>query len=253
MLIQGYDEDPLVAGEELLSLPGFWATHLLWLCETDDEDDEPSPEWFGVDAADADAAYETAMDQDRWPVFRIPFADGHTAAVVYRNFPDDFGTEYVVTHPDWGRLGHLATLDGHQAGPGLAWRELVHIAHTPDTTAPGVHDPHARLLLLLPALGDADLPSEARDMVTTALLHMGAPAAQAPRVASALLSDHPLWGPAEWTLTAASPLSGTEESFRGILCCDEPMSPRCGIRLAHGITREQNERLARALGTWARG
>ncbi|MEU8762371.1 hypothetical protein [Streptomyces sp. NPDC048659] len=62
--------------------------------------------------------------------------------------------------------------------------------------------------------------------------------------------DHPLWEPVEWTLPGASPLSGGAEPFPGILCCDDPHSPRCGTLLAHGITREQHTRLARALGTW---
>ncbi len=249
MPIEGYDDEPLSAGEDLLSLPGFWAVHLMWLCDMDGEHGEPSPEWFGADAADADAAYEKVTDTERRPAFRIPFTDGHSVLVVYRNHPDDAGIEYLVTHPDWDRPGRLATLDGHQAGPGLAWRELAHIANTPDRDAPKVHDPHARLLLLLPALGDEDLPPDAEDLVAAALLHVGAPKSETSHVASALLRDHPLWQPAQWTLPSASPLSGAEEPFTGILCCDEPMSPRCGVRLARGMTREQNDRLAGALGT----
>ncbi|MFD9722605.1 hypothetical protein ACFWXG_02145, partial [Streptomyces sp. NPDC059072] len=72
----------------------------------------------------------------------------------------------------------------------------------------------------------------------------------APVLADALLRDHPLWEPAEWALTSHSPLSGTQQHFPGILHCDEPGSPRCGTRLAQGITQEQSDRLARALGTW---
>ncbi|WP_229869333.1 hypothetical protein [Streptomyces inusitatus] len=159
MLIDGFEKAPLVAGEELLVLPGFWAAYLLWLCRTGEED--PEPEWFGADEADTDAAYEALNDEGRWPVFRIPFSDGHTAVVLACNHADDAGTEYFVSHPAWDRNGYLATIDGHQAGPGLSWRELTHIANTPDPHAPGVQAPYARLLLLLPALGDADLPGEA--------------------------------------------------------------------------------------------
>ncbi|MCM2416604.1 hypothetical protein [Streptomyces sp. RKAG293] len=43
---------------------------------------------------------------------------------------------------------------------------------------------------------------------------------------------------------------GSQDPFVGILYCDEPGSPRCGIRLAQGITRDQSNRLAQALGTW---
>ncbi|MFG2631193.1 hypothetical protein [Streptomyces sp. NPDC048473] len=159
MLIDGFDNDPLVTGEELLAPPGFWAAYLLWICQT--EEDDPDPEWFGVGEADTDAAYDALNDEERWPVFRIPFADGHTATVLGCNFPGDPGTEYFITHPEWGRHGHLATINGHQAGPGLSWRELTHIARTPNRDAPGVHAEHARLLLLLPTLGDENLPDEA--------------------------------------------------------------------------------------------
>lgn len=248
VLIDGYEDAPLVAGEELLSLPGFWAAYLMWLCET--EEGEPAPAWFGVDEADADAAYEALTDAERWPVFQIPFGEGHTGVVLARNLADDAGTEYLVTHPSWSRPGHLATLDGHQAGPGLAWRELIHIASTPDRTAAGVHDPNARLLLLLPALGDRELPTDAPDVLRSALGWAGVPEAETHRVTESLLQDHPYWEPAGWSLPSVSPLSGSKESFIGILYCDEPGSPRCGTRIAQGITREQSDRLAHALGTW---
>ncbi|MFI6730836.1 hypothetical protein NRF20_43280 [Streptomyces sp. R-74717] len=248
MLIDGFENDPLVAGENLLDLPGFWAAYLLWLCQT--EEDDPDPGWFGADEADTDAAYEALTDEERWPAFPIPFGGGHTALVVGRNLADDAGTEYFITHPDWDRHGYLATLDGHQAGPGLSWRELMHLAHTPAPDAPGVQAPYARLLLLLPALGDEDLPEDAAGLLSHALVRAGVPAEEAPRLAQALLTDHPLWEPAGWTLPGESLLSGHQEHFPGILHCDEPGSPRCGIHLAQGITRDQSDRLARALGTW---
>ncbi|MFF7213774.1 hypothetical protein ACFZAU_25085 [Streptomyces sp. NPDC008238] len=246
MLIDGFEKAPVVAGEELLALPGFWAAYLLWLSQTEDYDPELS--YFNVDGADADAAYDALNDEDRWPVFRIPFTGGHTATVLGVNIPDDPGTEYFITHPAWGRRGHLASVGGHHAGPGLSWRELHHIARRPDHDAPGIHDEHARLLLLLPALGDQDTPEDAADHVGKALSHVGILPSRG--LAESLLTDHPLWEPVEWTPLAPSPLSGSQEPFRGILQCDEPMSPRCGIRIAQGITREQSDRLARALGTW---
>ncbi|MFF0291365.1 hypothetical protein [Streptomyces sp. NPDC005262] len=147
-----------------MELPGFWAAYLMWLSQTEDYD--PVPGWFGVDGADADAACDALSDEDRWPVFRIPFAGGHTALVLGRNVPDDPETEYFITHPEWERHGHLATVGGHQAGPGLAWRELHHIARTPNLNSAGVHAEHARLLLLLSTLGDHDLPQDAAAVLT---------------------------------------------------------------------------------------
>ncbi|WP_328907856.1 hypothetical protein OG230_35345 [Streptomyces sp. NBC_00234] len=247
MVIEGFEKAPVVAGEELLALPGFWDAYLMWLSETEEYD--ATQGWFGVDGADADAACDALSDEDRWPAFRIPFAGGHTAVVLGCNIPEDPATEYFITHPEWRRYGHLATVSGHQAGPGLSWRELHHIARTPDLTAPGVHAAYARLLLLLPALGDQDLPEEAAGVVGDALLRAGVSSALAPHLAEALLADHPLWEPAAWTLPAVSPLSDDPEVFQGILHCDGVMSPRCETHLAQGITREQSARLAQALGT----
>ncbi|MFC9492563.1 suppressor of fused domain protein [Streptomyces hydrogenans] len=75
MLIEGYESAPLVAGDELTGLPGFWAAYLLWMCRT--EENPPEPSWFGADEADTDAAYEALADETRWPVFRIPFYAHH--------------------------------------------------------------------------------------------------------------------------------------------------------------------------------
>jgi hypothetical protein len=35
-LIEGFENAPVVAGEELLALPGFWAAHPLWLSQTEE-------------------------------------------------------------------------------------------------------------------------------------------------------------------------------------------------------------------------
>ncbi|MFJ3640302.1 hypothetical protein ACIPRD_11175 [Streptomyces sp. NPDC090108] len=249
MVIDGYDDDCVVAGEELLGLPGFWAAYLLMLCRRDEERGEPSPEWFGADAADVDAASDALSDAGRWPALRIPFADGHTAVVLGRNFEDDPGTEYFVVHPEWNRPGHLATIDGHDSGPGLAWRELLHIARTVAAGAPGTHDAHARLLLLLPALGDSELPGDAVGVVGRALAWAGVPVADSTWLAAHLL-DHTWFAPATWSLPGSSPLTGGEDPYEGILVCDGTLSPRHGMRLAQGISREHSDRLARALGTW---
>ncbi|MEV8533910.1 hypothetical protein [Streptomyces sp. NPDC051211] len=241
MLIDSFDDDPLVAGEELVSHPGFWAAYLMWMCDPEEYEGPPTPEWFGADAADADAVYKALVDEDNWPVIRVPFGDGHTAVVMNR--PYDVGTQYLVTHPDWGQHGYLARIDGRPEGPGISWRELTHIARTPDLEAPGIHDPHARLLLLLPAMSDEEAldGEDAADVIAEALVRVGAPASRAPRVAE-LLVDHPMWDPIGWWLP-------DEQSFGGIFRSDDPRSPRHGMRLAQGITQEQNEQLARALGT----
>lgn len=197
-MISGYEDDPLVAGEGLLSRPGFWAAYLMWMCETDDEDGEPAAEWFGADEADLDAAYEELVDEGQWPVLRIPFGGGHSVVVVNRNFPEDQGTEYFVTHPEWGsRHGFLATLDGHQAGPGLSWRELVHIVNSVPSDA---HDPGS--MIRTPGCCCCCPRSATRICRETrwsewARRWSGWPVrrmGEATHVAERLLLDHPLWG-----------------------------------------------------------
>ena len=196
VLIDGYDDYPVVAGEALLEMSGFWAAYFAWIEESESDEDSDADdageftpaEWFGVSEAEFDEAYAALYDEPEWPVFRIPFPDGHMAVVVQRNFPEDSGTEYFIQHPGWGRIGYLATLDGHWAGPGLAWRELVHIARNPGPEeAEGIRDPHQRLLLLLPALGDAERPDDAAGLVVEALVSIDLPAERASRAANRLL------------------------------------------------------------------
>jgi hypothetical protein len=124
--------------------------------------------------------------------------------------------------------------------------ELVRIVDTPDVSAVGIHEPAARLLLLIQVLGDVDLPPDAADILCEALISVGAESAGAPSMAERVL-DHPMWEPATWV---QGPDCRRNEGFGGILECLSIDSPRFHARLAQGITREQNERLARALGTW---
>jgi hypothetical protein len=84
-------------------------------------------------------------------------------------------------------------------GPGLSWAELTAAA---DNGLPGgsTIDPHARLLLLLPAFGDDAVPVEAVDRVTEALrtrTRVTAPG----RLAAALLKDQGPCGPVRWAMS----------------------------------------------------
>ncbi|MFF8729513.1 hypothetical protein ACF073_23900 [Streptomyces sp. NPDC015171] len=140
MLIEGYDFGPLVEGERLLERAGFWSNHLLAMCRFVSGEARPAPEWFGDDGADTDALAEVLLDDQAWPTFRIPFEGGHSAVVVYRNLVGDFGVDYLLTGAGWLRAEELASLDSDWYGPGLSWRDIMHIAETPDLAAVGVHD-----------------------------------------------------------------------------------------------------------------
>ncbi|MHA6763276.1 hypothetical protein [Streptacidiphilus sp. PAMC 29251] len=72
------------------------------------------------------------------------------------------------------------------AGPGLSWAELIHLAESEQEGGEGLSDASQRLIALLPMLGDADTPGEARDIVAQALSRRGITAGQAQALADAL-------------------------------------------------------------------
>ncbi|MFI5823741.1 hypothetical protein ACIA8I_32335 [Streptomyces rishiriensis] len=197
----------MVEGERLLERAGFWSNHLLAMCRFVSGEARPAPEWFGDDGADTDALAEVLLDDQAWPTFRIPFEGGHSAVVVYRNLVGDFGIDYLLTRAGWPRAEELASFDGDWYGPGLSWRDIMHIAETPDLAAVGVHDTAARLLLLLPLLADEELPPDAPARVNAALTAIGAPDDCAQDTADHLLGNRRP-GAGRRGGDADSPLSG---------------------------------------------
>ncbi|MFE7274533.1 hypothetical protein [Streptomyces sp. NPDC057623] len=234
----------IAPAERLLRLPGFWpAFHMPVRDEFAQE-----PDAFGADSADVDEAISALHDAEEvWPAFRIPVAGGHTLWIVHRNFPDDAGTDYLITHPDWDRHAFLASLDGHYSGPGLSWPELVAVAESAPAGAEGGVDPGARLLLLLPAFGDADVPeAEAVARISGALTEVGVAEEAAPEVAEQLL-DHPFWEGPTWAVRGRSPLSGTTAGPGSPpALCDGLYSPRT-VANGLGLTAAQERALADAL------
>ncbi|MEV7342441.1 hypothetical protein [Streptomyces sp. NPDC093544] len=233
----------IAPAEELLGLAGFWPAYFLpaW-----DEFMEV-PALFGADEADVDAATEALYSaRDVWPAYRIPLTGGHLLWIVHRNFPDDPGTDYLITHPDWDRDAPLASLEGHFSGPGLSWPELVAVADSAPRRAAGVRDPALRLLLLLPAFGDADVPvAQAVSRTSGALTAVGVTAEAAPGVAGRLL-DHPFWDVPTWTTQGESPLSGGAVAPSPLAVCDGHYSPRT-LPLDLGGTPAHARALAEAL------
>ncbi|WP_327419577.1 hypothetical protein [Streptomyces sp. NBC_01233] len=212
MLIKGYDDGPLVAGESLLTRRGFWSNYLLEMCADGSSAAHPVPEWFGDDGADTDAMSEVLFDPERWPVFRVPAEDGSGAVVIFRNMVGEYGIDYLLTRPGGAHAQQIASWEGDLSGTGLTWHELVRLADTPPPGAEGVEDTAARLLLVLPLLTDPDVPEEAPARLGSALTSAGVPRNAAPHTVEHLLtrltrgSRHdPTWG---------SPLSGSQETGR---------------------------------------
>jgi hypothetical protein len=90
----------------------------------------------------------------------------------------------------------LAVDDGHFMGPGLSWRELVAVAG--QSVSDGVADPDARLLLLFPMLGDADVPEEAAVRLASALSTLTVVEEPA-ELAVLLLRHQGQWEAANWS------------------------------------------------------
>ncbi|MDZ5446055.1 hypothetical protein U2F26_25535 [Micromonospora sp. 4G57] len=209
MLITGYENDPLVDGSQFLTDSLFWPTYLSDTMTSHDDSLVTAP--FEVDQEDCWNYYERLTDPDAWPVFRLGLREGHEIDVVYRNVTGAGSTEFVLCRSGGEYKLDLANVGGREFRPGLSWPELMAAADWSGTPY-GVVEPDARLLLLLPAFGDADLPAEATAMVTAALTSCGAgPGAR--ELAEWLLED-----PEEWP--------HWRQQSDGALVCDDRYSRR---------------------------
>ncbi|WP_405527279.1 hypothetical protein OG592_06215 [Streptomyces avidinii] len=223
----------LVASEDLARAPAFWLAHVLLTMGDPGEPAQP----YGVDTSAYDEMVDRLSDPEQpWPVLRVRIGGGHTVYAVYANWEDQNNVDFFVRHPTWGRLGHLGQCGADEAGPGLSWTELLTLATSTQEGGEGLTDSSERLLLLLPMLGDAEMPGDACDTVARALSHCGIRAEAAGDLASILLrKQDPARGP-RWTTTGDSPIA----------VCSALYSPR-QVPLALGITPDQAQALATAL------
>ncbi|MCZ7423846.1 hypothetical protein O7605_30505 [Verrucosispora sp. WMMA2121] len=170
-MIAGFEEFPLIDGASMLQDFLFWPTYLSATMAP--HRDSLVTEAFAVDVAACFEYFDRLTDPDEWPVFRISLRDGYEIDLVYWNEPDDNSTEFVLRRSGQNSKLVLASVGGHEFRPGMSWPELVAAANLSGDPH-GIVEPHARLLLLLPAFGDADLPADANGMVAAALRSCGA-------------------------------------------------------------------------------
>jgi hypothetical protein len=124
---------------------------------------------FAADPADVEAYVEELHHPDSWPFIVLPLASGHRLYVVFRNFEGDAGWDYLLQPAGTDTVVTLAALEGHFRGPAYSWRDLVLVANQRDSTRSAAE----RLLLLLPAMGDADLPVAAEQSIAAAFVAVG--------------------------------------------------------------------------------
>jgi hypothetical protein len=175
----GVPADVLTDGSMLLERRAFWPA-MFDGCA----DPELIGALFGDGAADRDGGdVGDPLDLDeeirvsgKWPV--IPIGE-RFARVIWHGPELEGGDDYVVLAP--GRAISVAAREGHGYGPGLSWPEFRRIATTPQ-----------RVLLALPALGDADAPPEALELVTAALLTVGNNVPAAAAAAARQILDSPV-------------------------------------------------------------
>lgn len=212
--IPGYHDGPFDRCPGLLAERMFWMEHLSsWGSGTWRRLFGPESAW-----ADRQTYKQQLWQRTAWPTFTIPVAAGHRLHVIYRTpsdyhaHPDEAGVDYLIHHPDWDRAELLARDDGHWIGPGLSWPELVAAANN---GLPGgtTKDPHTRLLLLLPACGDAALPQDAVDRLAAALrTRLGMQAAET--LAPAMLEGQGWTGPVHWATDGHARICDGSHSMR---------------------------------------
>jgi hypothetical protein len=200
--VPGHLNDPVVDGSDQLGERMFWPAHLLQ-CTGGDPDDLCTA--FGVDEDALWAFYYRLTDEGQWPVFHIALPSGHVLYVVYRNFAEDAGYDYLLHHPDSAEPIMLATVEGHYLGPALCWSELVAVSQAPAGAA-ATRAPERRIGILLPVMADDDLPEDAVDVLAGALHTLGA-GRQPGRLAQRLLDKQGMWGPQPWRMVDGVPIS----------------------------------------------
>lgn len=224
--IPGYQGGPLSHQPERLDEPLFYIGHL-YGCVHSPEAEEAL---FGADYEASEGYHRELMQAGQWPVFEVPLAGGHKVYIVYRTFEGDPGIDYLVHHPEWDVAEVIASDEGHFRGPGLSWAELTAAAFS---GIPGgsTDDPRARLLLLLPAFGDARAADDATATVAQALdAHTHVEDAQL--AAEHLLEGQGPAGPAYWT-----------ENEAGVWVCDG----RYAYRSVAALPQDRLARISAAL------
>lgn len=195
-------------GQALVGQPGFWPAYFLTQSV---EDEELVGEIWAVAPDVVRGMQDRLNDSSAWPVFEVELGDGAKLAVVYRNFDEDAGVDYLlVPGPDQECI-RIAAVEGHHQGPGISWSELNAVARRqPDAGARST-----ALLLLAPMLGDVKAETSAAMAAIVTALHTSGADEAVESFAELIASDNVVWEPAQW-----------RRAKDGFTICDGEESPR---------------------------
>ncbi|MGC5290764.1 hypothetical protein [Micromonospora sp. DT231] len=184
------DASVLVDATPWLTHPLFWPAFLLSVGGS-----YTAAVAFDLDPADVEVYAEEMHQHGIWPVISLNLAQGHRIHILFRNYEDDSGWDYLLQQAGSDDVITAASLEGGFHGPALSWPELVRTASQPDPK----HSQAERLLLLLPAVGDAAIPRGANQMVAAAVTAVGAQRRQNEVAGELLAGSSRFWGDSDWT------------------------------------------------------
>ncbi|MEU8660590.1 hypothetical protein [Actinoplanes philippinensis] len=168
---------------------------------------------FDVDPADVEEYADNLHQPASWPFVTVPLARGHRLHVLFRNFEGDAGWDYLLHPAGSDSVITLAALEGGFHGPGLNWPELLAVADQADPA----WTREERLLLLLPAVGDADLAHDAEELIATAFTTVGGRPDHRHEVAGELLTaSRRFWGSPTWVEYQNHRICSNEHSPRNL-------------------------------------
>jgi hypothetical protein len=165
------------AADVVVDHPAFWWHYLAGPLGADRDADSA----FEVAAAEHDAMSAVLDDPERWPVVSVDLGGDAWLRIVYRNFEEDRGLDFVEVRP--GQPVKVFTILQDQGSSTMTWADLLAAARVPDDRLTWAQ----RLILILPMLEPQELPDDAGEVMGRALEGIGA--ANRPAVVAALLDS----------------------------------------------------------------
>ncbi|BCJ37537.1 hypothetical protein Athai_50400 [Actinocatenispora thailandica] len=184
------------------------AEHLAAHFVYDDEDLDLVCPAFGVQPDAVRTAYHELKNPDEWPVFRIKMSNNCSMLVIYRNFEDDPGIDFVLQFADVAREARISALEGHYLGPGLSSGEYLSLDAGIDSTS-------FEILLLVPIVGEAQPVNNYYEHVLSRIRQVNGDPRAAAELARQWCHHSPFWPMPTW-----------RKLDSGVLVSDGQYSPR---------------------------